>query len=870
MIPDMPQPAARPASKGSGRKRASAFIAAALSVIGACTLLAQTRPDPLSFPFDRKYGQVEVGGPFAGAEFHGSRPLPARISFFLPVANSIDLSTDYWKRDVSQPMVIGVRRGDEAKQWLGKEAWTYILSPHRVEFAAADRGLAYRLSYEFCQNEPALVQTFVVTNTTGEPVSLEVYSHLKTILRTCQTYARKESASTGYDPRLSAIVANFDDSDAARASVFVENVGEPPSGWTSDAGELGVADSGGSAWMTTPDLARRLLAPEAKGVPVAAFLYRKAIAPGDSLRIIQVIGSSERGQAAERMTRLAAGWSEEVAAYDRFVRTSAEVDASLVTGDASLDRSAVWARGLLASNRHYLDGTIVPMPCPAEYNFFFTHDLLLTDLGAVNFDLPRVKRDLLYLKSLAKDDIIPHAYYWRDKEYQTEWCTPENWNHLWFIIAASRYLRHSGDAATGLELYPLITKSLTEILSQRKGDTLMYAFRPDWWDIGRRDGPRSYITILTIRALRDYLYLSSALGRRTDLLPGYEELADGMERALEEKLWDDSLRYLINYNDSLKDSHIYMGSLLAPVYGVLGRGKSEDLIATATAELLRPPVGVMVVSPPDFHTDSMRAFFKFVGNEAGDPYIYANGGIWPHANAQYALALMAVGRQEDALRFVKTAMTLDGVAASPNGLPAMYEYRMSDSASADFGKIDKPSFLWAAGFYMNVLYALSGFQENEWNLSIAGTRPVSLASVTCSYAFGEHRAVSIEGGSAGLRSLSSGGTDLGSMVLPLSALGGLALDVRFGAATRPYLERVNAIVERVEVNPDATSMTVRCSSFRGHRIVMALVVPAAPARITVDGSPVALRATAPGGDGTLRLEFSFEGSDGTQDVVIEF
>ena len=60
----------------------------------------------LAVKFNGKYGQVEVGGNFVGAEFHHSRSLPSRISFYYPVANSIDLSTDYWKRDESQPFRI--------------------------------------------------------------------------------------------------------------------------------------------------------------------------------------------------------------------------------------------------------------------------------------------------------------------------------------------------------------------------------------------------------------------------------------------------------------------------------------------------------------------------------------------------------------------------------------------------------------------------------------------------------------------------------------------------------------------------------------------------------------------------------------------
>ena len=61
-----------------------------------------------------------MGGPFAGAEFHESRPLPSRISFYYPVANSIDLSTDYWKRGDSRPMAVGLQMDGGAPRWIGE------------------------------------------------------------------------------------------------------------------------------------------------------------------------------------------------------------------------------------------------------------------------------------------------------------------------------------------------------------------------------------------------------------------------------------------------------------------------------------------------------------------------------------------------------------------------------------------------------------------------------------------------------------------------------------------------------------------------------------------------------------------------------
>ncbi|NIV11193.1 MAG: hypothetical protein GWN62_07840, partial [Aliifodinibius sp.] len=188
-----------------------------------------------------------------------------------------------------------------------------------------------------------------------------------------------------------------------------------------------------------------------------------------------------------------------------------------------------WSKAVLESNQHYLDGKIVPMPCPAEYNFFFTHDLLLTDLGAVFFDAERVKNDLLYLRSLTKvDSVLPHAYYWKDGSYQTEFCGSDNWNHLWFIILAGSYLKHTNDKETLAKLFPIIKKSIEMQLQNRGKDNLMYAMRPDWWDIGNVYGARSYITSLMIRALREYVYICYRLGNEVNDLSTYLNLSNRM------------------------------------------------------------------------------------------------------------------------------------------------------------------------------------------------------------------------------------------------------------------------------------------------------------------------------------------------------
>ncbi|MBI3587061.1 MAG: hypothetical protein HY088_08035 [Ignavibacteriales bacterium] len=828
--------------------------------------------DALSFSFSKGYGQVEVGGRFAGLEFHNSRPLPSRISFFYPVANSIDLSKDYWRRAESRPMAIGLKIGGGERHWIGDEPWEYTLSPHTVSFRKRDSVIEHELTYEFCLTQPAFVVTYTLRNLLNSELPLEVYTHLIPDLRTCQTYARKDSAWTDYNGTTNALIAYFDDPETNRATVFVQNVGAMPSLWTSSAAEINPQNNGTSEWLSSGGerWKNTLLPQSGKGKSVAAFMYRQVVKPLGLIKIVQVIGSCRPQEVQALLAMLQSSCSQEVVRYDDFVRRKTERIDAFHTGDSRLDRSAVWARGILAANAHYLDGAIVPMPCPAEYNFFFTHDMLLTDLAAVNFDLDRVKKDLLYLAAHAKEQIIPHAYYWKDDGFKTEYCAPDNWNHLWFILVAAGYLRHSLDDSTALSLYPLVTKSVDALLTQHKKDDLMYAKHPDWWDIGNREGPRAYLTILTIRALREYLFFSSYVGKRSSKLLSLEQLADRMQSALTAKLWDEEASYLINFNQEDQDKHFYAGSLLAPVYNVLDQARSRRLVETASRELVDNRIGVRTVAPADFHQDSVITYFKLVGKEGGDAYVYINGGVWTHSTAWYILALQSIGKLDKAVDFFKRTMTLDGIAQSPLGQPAMYEYRFADLFSPEHGKVDKPSFLWAAGFYLNVLYKLFAVEENEWNISAPAVKPALYDSIRYTLSFGSTKEVIIDGKGTKFSSLTFDGKAIPSRVLPLNTANAKQGRVQFGTPPDPYLDQINAIVNAVQYEADKHVLHCTVSSFEGHRVKVSVVAKSKVKRIEVNGNPVLEIDHAAHGGGTFRSSITFAGSDVVQKLSFFF
>ena len=814
--------------------------------------------DRITRSFTGLYGQVEVGGPFAGAEFHGSRPLPSRISLYEPAANSIDMSRDYWKRGESAPFTVGVRANGGPPRYLGREGWAYALSPHRVRFHRDDAQMRWTSAFEFFRAAPGLLWTLSCENLTGAPLDVEIYIQCRTVLRTCQTYAWLDSAWTEYDAALGAVAVHFDQSASRRATVVVQNLGARPGLWTADAADPG-PDSLGPSWFTShAEPGGHTLPVLRQGAPVAAFVYRKNLPSASRVTIRLAIFSSGLSEWKPVAVSLQKGWEQDIAAYDGYVKR--QLVHSPRTGERAIDRTADWACALLGVNAHSLGGHVVPMPCPAEYNFFFTHDVLLTDLSAVWFDAARVRRDFATIERWSEHGIIPHARYWRDDAFRTELCTPDNWNHLWFIEAAARYLRHTADTAAVARLFPLVRTSIEQMLTQRHADSLMYAYRPDWWDIGRREGPRSYITVLMIRALRDYLYICSSLHRELSALPGYELLSDGMERALNARLWDDRAGYLMNTNGNDPDAHVYMGSLMGAVYGEVPPGRRLALLETARRVLVDERLGVRNVMPPDFHRDSVRAYFRFPTNEAGDPYLYANGGVWPHANAWYAQGLVAAGMTGDALRFFRNVMTLDGIESSPRGQPAFYEYRYADTSSAEYGAIDKPSFLWAGGMYLGTLYALMGFRETEWNIGIGdGSAPGVFDSARARVEFGTGSSVIVLGTGPHGTELSAGRERIPSAVFPLDFMHRPVWRVLRGGPGNPFLAEVNAIVHSCRT-PVRGGLRAVLSSFDGHLVRARVVGRAMPEGAFIDGRRVENMKSEKSPDGAVTTTLLFPGT----------
>ena len=781
-----------------------------------------------------KLAQLEIGGPYVGVEIHDGSILPNRITFFHPVSNSIDLSEDYWKRGDFPVSRVDLKIGDKVEK-LGKGEFVCDeLTPYSAKLRSSEPERDIRVSFDFCKNKPAMVVRYDVTNTSGESKPVELFTSLETSVKTSYTYRWLDKAWTEFDKDGGTILTHFKDKEAGGACLFVTNAGDPPSSFTTQGESLHDWSLQGSDRLhdeTIPssDLQR----------PTAAYTYAKLLKPGETLSVVQIIGSATEEEVRPLVREIRETYPREIDQLQKAIVDKVYGQGFICTGDKEIDHTTTVAKAIMATHEHPLDGIPVPMPCPAQYNFFFTHDVLLTDLAAVFFDPARVKRDLLYIADhVSEDGIIPHARYVKEGQMTTEKVRTDNWNHFWFVLVSARYLRHTHDQRTLEKLYPVLKKSVEEMLVNRK-DGVICAFRPDWWDIGTSFGPRSYMTILAIRSLREFAYVSSRLGKTGPEAMECEKLAQDMQSRLTEKLWDNKLKYLVNYNaKGREDPHLYTGSLLAAHFDLLDEEKKTALVRTAKERLVDEDVGVYNAFPMDFH--KLQKYFDFQEGEAGEPFYYMNGGIWYHGNAWYALSLIVNGRKDEARDFLKRVMTVDGVMKGPNGQPAMYECRNGNKRDqAVYGKVDKPQFLWAAGWYLYTLYNLLGLRENEWNISFEPYVIDKKRGAQFEVQIGGIP-VSVAGNGTGkyIRSIKYDGQAVPSAVVPEGMSTLKQIEIELGRPECPYLAHADSLVLSSQYDEIDKRLDLRLSAFAGHTNRTKIITPFKPRSVHLNGETI--------------------------------
>ncbi len=361
------------------------------------------------------------------------------------------------------------------------------------------------------------------------------------------------------------------------------------------------------------------------------------------------------------------------------------------------------------------------------------------------------------------------------------------------------------------------------MLQNKRTDQLMYAFRPDWWDIGHIYGARSYLTILMIQALRSYVQVSLILEQNPDRLLHYLQLADQMKESLSARLWNEPRGFLFNMLDTVAvDTHYYAGSLLSAVFNILDDSSNRRLLQTAGEKLLDPNIGIRIAMPADFH--QLIDLYRFNDLEMGKPYLYLNGGCWPHGTAWYILGLIQTGQIEEAHQALKKYLTLDGITRSPRGQPSFYEYRNTDRGSQQYGEIDKPTFLWAGGWYLYTLYRLLGLREDPENVYFHPGIPVAVGE-QIEYdlnVFGSRARVHWQGSGKYFERIL-----FDDQQVPTSVLFKPVRDIKLvrGKPQRPYLCKANVMIGLISFDQDSKVLKMTLNGVAGQRAQLEIVSP---------------------------------------------
>ena len=252
-------------------------------------------------------------------------------------------------------------------------------------------------------------------------------------------------------------------------------------------------------------------------------------------------------------------------------------------------------------------------------------------------------------------------------------------------------------------------------------------------------------------------------------------------------------------------------------YNLLDPSRQTQMISRARDVMLDGKVGIYNAYPMDYQ--NLIDYLKFSGNEAGSPYYYFNGGIWPQGNAWYALALISEGKQKEAFDFLLETMTVKGIMRGPNGQPAMYEVRNANRDSpSEYGSVDKPQFMWAGAWYLYALYRLLGMQEDHWNLSFLSKG--SDLNVACTYGVylhGRKVEVSVSGKGEVIEHLAYSGKTFYSAVVPEEFPAVENISITMGSVpAHPYLKTTEAALLSVSYDPRMKKMNLKLKAFANH------------------------------------------------------
>ena len=226
---------------------------------------------------------------------------------------------------------------------------------------------------------------------------------------------------------------------------------------------------------------------------------------------------------------------------------------------------------------------------------------------------------------------------------------------LWWLITVDFYNKHSEDKDLYKKLQPKIKLALNWLFCQDQNNCglLEQGEASDWADMMPSNGAVLYTNVLWVKVLDCYGFKNEkklaldglntifwpqlAKPKNSDYLKKEFYRLDIFKKIKKEiKVKDYYLNYISRYSGNERfDAH---GNVLAILFGVADKNKSEKIINFIIKKRINKPLSLKVLFPIIKEKDKdWRDYMKF--DNLDYPEQYHNGGIWPYVGSFWSMAI---------------------------------------------------------------------------------------------------------------------------------------------------------------------------------------------------------------------------------------
>jgi len=283
------------------------------------------------------------------------------------------------------------------------------------------------------------------------------------------------------------------------------------------------------------------------------------------------------------------------------------------------------------------------------YKGVWARDSVISLIGASLIENTKIKqvfrRSLITLANFqSKLGQIPNAVYgFESNKVKVDFQSIDS--SLWFIIGEYVYKKRYGS-----ELFNKHKKKIEKALvwlsyQDMEEDNLLEQLpTTDWQDAF----PHKYGHTINTSAL--YYKVLNFAGEKEK----QKQLKFNIEKKEDKKLWNGDFYYSYRWKNHNKYKEIgewfdSLGNLLAIVFDLADKNKSEKILSYIKKNKINEPYSVKAIHPP-IKRQSKYWQDYYLDCKAGTPSQYLNGGIWPYIGSFYVLSLIKLKKFKDAER----------------------------------------------------------------------------------------------------------------------------------------------------------------------------------------------------------------------------